>query len=98
MEITKSETNYNDGYIDVHAVAPTPYGYFSEPLVVFVNSDGDTKVVNEGDNFYSPKDLVEAYEELFRKADPDNEETLQEGLTAFKAYLLEFGIEEEELE
>lgn len=98
MEIKKSETNYNDGYIDIHAIAPTPYGCFSDPLVVFVNSDGDTKVVNEGDGFYSPKDLVEAYEELFTKADPDNKEGLEEGLKEFKAYLLEQGVTKEELE
>lgn len=79
-------THYNDGMIDYRAIEATIEG-FSDPINVFVNTNGDCKTVPV-DNFFGVSDLVDAYEQMWR-ADWNMDDEKQEYLERFKRYLIE---------
>lgn len=83
----KQNEHYNDGLVDV-----TVIGEFS--LVVFVNIDGDSKTVGFDTNFFVPKDLLDAYGEIFGK---DWHVDVGPFLDGYRKYLIESGCPEEDL-
>ena len=82
-----TETHYNDGLIDVSYVDDFLF-------VVFVNIDGDCKVVSYDDNFFAPIDLLKAYRELWKESWNDD---FEESFNGFKKWMLENGCPEEDL-
>lgn len=80
--------HYNDGLVDVRNVKEFC-------LFVFTNVDGHTVSVGYDDNGYTPKALLEAYEEISHLGGYDDRE---KHAAAFRDYLLATGCSEEELE
>lgn len=83
-------SHYNDGLIDVRHIQEFC-------LVVFTNCDGDTKVVSYDDNFFSPIDLVEAYQMVWR-ADWNMDDEKASYTQKFKDWQIACGCDPEELE
>lgn len=84
-----SETLYQDNFV---------CAFFNECFEMWVvtNSEGDTETIDITDNFFAPKELVEAYQRLFKKAKTG--ERIAKHLKAFKDWLLSTGVTKEELE
>jgi hypothetical protein len=86
--------HYNDDVVDMHIVEPFC-------LWVLVASNGDCKAICYDSNFFSPRDLLDAYTELidhWAKEWEVDEDEKQHHITQFKTYLLRTGAEPEDLE
>ena len=83
------EEHYNDGMIDVRVI-----NEFDR--VVFVNCNGDAKAVSFDNNLFSPKELVEAYESMWR-SDWNMDDEKAEYVSRYKSYMLKCGCKPEEL-
>lgn len=84
------EGHYHDDCVDVRVIPE-----FCR--TVFTNSDGNTVVVNFDDNFFSPLDLIAAYEKSLEGLglDPEEKEPL---IAGYRSYLIACGCGKEELE
>lgn len=88
----KEEGHYNDGVIDYREIhCPCPESAF-ESLVVMVNCEGKSKVIDGASNLFSEQDILDAYDELL---DPDwDSEANRKAMKAeFKRYLISQGAE-----
>ena len=86
--------HYNDDVVDMHIVEEFC-------LWVLVARNGDCKAICYDDNFFSPRDLLEAYTELIEhwaKEWEVEEDEKQHHITQFKTYLLRTGAEPTDLE
>ena len=97
MESTKTntqpkidESHYNDGLIDARNIQEFC-------MVVFTNSNGETKTVSYDDNFFSPIELVNAYTSLWRK-DWNMDDEKASYVQKFKEWQIACGCNPEELE
>ena len=82
--------HYNDGMIDIRNIQDFC-------MMVLTNCDGDAKSVGYDDNFYSPADLIEAYESLWRTDwNMDDEKALY--VKKLKDWMILTGCDPEELE
>ena len=82
-----TETHYNDGLIDVSYIDDFCF-------IVFVNIDGECKVISYDNNFFSPSDMLRAYRELWRESWNDD---FEECFNGFKKWMLDNGCPEEDL-
>lgn len=101
----KSEQHYNDGYVDMRVIPAEIEGCFSAPIIVIANPDGFVEAINVDSNFFSPKDILEAYERALRNflegdeyLGNEDEKEAQRLISEFKSYLISTGVEKEDLE
>jgi len=86
--------HYNDDVVDMHIVEPFC-------LWVLVARNGDCKAICFDSNFFSPRDLLDAYTELIDHWAEEwevGEDEKQHHITQFKTYLLRTGAEPTDLE
>lgn len=84
-------THYNDGFIDLRVI-PEFYVW-----VVTEGISGKAMTIAFDDNFFSVRDLLEAYLSLWEE-DWATEETKKERIDAFKRWLIDIGAEQELLD
>ena len=87
--------HYNNGFIDLRVI-PEFYVW------VATNVSGETKVIDFDDNFFSAKDLLEAYLSLWKDDwagfSGSCEDCKSAHINAFKRWLIGIGAEVEDLE
>ena len=92
----KSQSHYNDGMVDYRLITPAGDSCF-HCMAIFVNCSGDSKIIDTEDNFFSPLDLVKAYQKMFWK-EWNMEGERASYVEAFKKYLIRTGCPADELE